>query len=253
MAKKIQNLQRIRNLMKLAARACRGGSVIRAHGRLKNMKRKSADRVSVQTVVSPSPGRVSLYRLSLACKAAPGLGCGTRAKPVLLALEGNPAVSEAWINRQGTVIALAWAETFARNLRAGSVLSILKWKGLGARELVGEARDRALKDFLAGGWYRAAAVDKLSEEEAGVIAARLVRRLTAQTNLSDGKAETLRVVFTEACKRELMNNPAASALARRNRIARAILEAGRGHLDDSQFTALKKAIALGHRPLPGEE
>src|SRR5258708_1259674 len=46
---------------------------------------------------------VSIYKVGLICNAAPNIGCGSRSKPVLLTLEKNPAVKEAWLNRQGTM------------------------------------------------------------------------------------------------------------------------------------------------------
>lgn len=52
------------------------------------------------------PDRVSIYQVSLVCPAAPQIGYGTRAKPVLLALERETTVAEAWLNRAGTLMAI---------------------------------------------------------------------------------------------------------------------------------------------------
>lgn len=236
----------------------RGGGVTRLRHGLRRQA-KTANRLSAiggpdNDAESAFCEGVSFFRLSLACRAAPGLGCGTRAKPVLIALEINPAVNQAWLDRHGSMLAIMWSDARAQRSHRDAALAILKKKRLGARELTGAARTRALESFLSGvGWFRAAAVDRLSEEEAGIIAARLVRRLTATANLFDGKAETLRMAFTDACKRELTENPATSSRARRNRIAKAVLKAGRQFLDENQFLALKKAVAMGHRPVAGED
>jgi copper chaperone CopZ len=48
--------------------------------------------------------RVSLFKVSLQCPAAPQIGCGSAAKPILLNLERQPAMGEAWLNRAGTMI-----------------------------------------------------------------------------------------------------------------------------------------------------
>ena len=53
---------------------------------------------------------VTFYETPLVCNAAPEIGCGSRSKPVLLELEKNSAVKEAWLNRPGTVIAVVWKD-----------------------------------------------------------------------------------------------------------------------------------------------
>src|SRR6266567_6560931 len=119
--------------------------------------------------------RISVFKAPLVCPAAPQIGCGSASKPILLDLERQPGVLEAWLNRAGTMIAVVWkpdsdAET-QRNVTA-------ELKEDHATEIKRESRDEELKDFLSGkGWYRGADVNRLSEEEAGIIAARLVRRV----------------------------------------------------------------------------
>jgi RimJ/RimL family protein N-acetyltransferase len=54
--------------------------------------------------------RISFYAVPLVCGAAPEIGCGSRAKPILQALERNSAVAQAWLNRAGTVIAVLWSK-----------------------------------------------------------------------------------------------------------------------------------------------
>jgi hypothetical protein len=44
-----------------------------------------------------APDRVSVYSVPLVCPAAPEIGCGSRSKPVLLALERRPEVAQAWL------------------------------------------------------------------------------------------------------------------------------------------------------------
>src|SRR5712691_5910991 len=67
-----------------------------------------APRASVGESNTPPPDRVSLFKVPLQCLAAPQIGCGTRAKPILLELKRNSSVSEAWLNRAGTRIAVVW-------------------------------------------------------------------------------------------------------------------------------------------------
>jgi len=196
-------------------------------------------------------GRVSLYRIALSCRAAPGLGCGSRAKPVLLELERNPAVAEARLNRSGTLLAVVGKITYPRS---AFLQSLLDKHGLNGKAVRGEERASALGGFLSGaGWYRGKEVDRLSEKEAEIIAARLVRRLRPRLPLSDEKVEALRSEFAQVCTRELVQHPAKPEKARRERIACEILEAGRRHLDAKEIAVLQQVVAVGYRPLRGEK
>src|SRR6266404_5037463 len=138
---------------------------------------------------------VSVYQVPWVCPAAHQIGCGSHAKPILLELEKNPGVSEAWLNRQGTALAVVWKPDARRKARSEAERTLKEQNG---SKLSGKERARALADFESGkGWYRGAEVDRLSEEEAGVIAARWVRRVQAKTTLTEAKAEGLRAALTE--------------------------------------------------------
>src|SRR3989441_10916645 len=52
--------------------------------------------------------RISVFKAPLVCPAAPQIGCGSASKPILLDLERQPGVAEAWLNRAGTIIAVVW-------------------------------------------------------------------------------------------------------------------------------------------------
>ncbi|PYK39612.1 MAG: hypothetical protein DME49_03530 [Verrucomicrobia bacterium] len=52
--------------------------------------------------------RISVFKAPLVCPAAPQIGCGSASKPILLDLEKQPGVFEAWLNRAGTIIAVVW-------------------------------------------------------------------------------------------------------------------------------------------------
>ena len=69
--------------------------------------------------------RISLYQADLVCPAAPQIGCGSAAKPILMGLESDQLVSEAWLSRAGTVVAVVWkqagpAKEHARIIRSAS-------------------------------------------------------------------------------------------------------------------------------------
>jgi hypothetical protein len=145
--------------------------------------------------------RISLFKVPLQCAAAPQIGCGGAAKPILLQLEREPGVIEAWLNRAGTRIAVVWKpESDAGTRRKVAE----KLKEDDATEIQGNLRDESLKDFLSGkGWYRGADVSRLSEEEAGIIAARLVRWVRAKTVLAKDKAESFQRALTDAMRKDL--------------------------------------------------
>ena len=200
-----------------------------------------------ENAAAATPDRISVFKVPLVCPAAPQIGCGSASKPILLDLERQPGVREAWLNRAGTIIAVVWkpdsdAET-RRNVTA-------ELKEDHATELEGKSRDNAVKDFLSGkGWYRGADVDRLSEEEADIIAARLVRWVQAKTALPKDKAQGLQHAFSDTLRKDLTGKSVGP-----NRLE----DVAREYLDQEQIKILKEAIKdeaaieNGERPVPKE-
>jgi copper chaperone CopZ len=191
------------------------------------------------------PSTVSFFKVSLQCLAAPQIGCGSISKPILLHLEKEQGVLEAWLNRAGTTTAVVWkAEADAGRRR--SVTAELEEDHV--MEIQGPSRDEALKDFLSGkSWYRGADVDRLSEEEAGIIAARLVRRVQAKAALTKDKAEGLQLVLTDALRKKL-----TGASCGPNQKQPSLEDVASQYLDQEQTKILREAIEKGVRPLPNE-
>src|SRR6516225_10276017 len=63
---------------------------------------------AAENATTLSADRVSVFKAPLVCPAAPQIGCGSASKPILLDLEKQPGVAEAWLNRAGTRIAVVW-------------------------------------------------------------------------------------------------------------------------------------------------
>jgi hypothetical protein len=148
--------------------------------------------------------QVSFYQVPLVCPAAPQIGCGSESKPLLLELERNPAVAEAWLNRAGTLLAVVWNEQSKPKARARTVETILKERGLTAKELAGKGKRRVLTEFESRkNWYRGADVDRLSEEEAGIIAHRWIGIFREKIVMSDEQVKALQEAFTTQIKRRL--------------------------------------------------
>ncbi len=208
--------------------------------------------VSNPALKPPPPDRISIFQVPLRCPAAPQIGCGSSAKPILLMLERDAEVSEAWLNRTGMLIAVVWkSKSPARNVvtKLKSQLSAAGCcaHGSDVAELKGEMRAAALKEFQSDGWYRGANVDRLSEEEAGIIATRLVSRLEAKSPLAKDKAKELQEALREAMGKQLIAGNGDENYEREFHWI-----AGE-FLDERQTAILKEAIESGLRPRPDEK
>src|SRR5207253_7917369 len=156
---------------------------------------------AVEDTAAAPADRISVFKAPLVCPAAPQIGCGSASKPILLDLEKQPGVLEAWLNRAGTIIAVVWKPESDAETR-DKVATELKEDR--ATELQGDSRDKSVQDFLSGkGWYHGADVDRLSEEEADIIAARLVRWVRAKSALTKDKAEGLQRAFSDTLRKDL--------------------------------------------------
>lgn len=195
---------------------------------------------------------VSFFVVPLVCAAAPQMGCGTLAKPLLLRLDKVAGVDEAWLNRQGTILAIVWAGG-RENRNAGAVFSLLQEAGLCASELRGsEQRDAQAAFRRAHDWFRAAQVDSLSKDEAAVIARRLVSRLAQRVDLTADQEARLTEALRCACVQILTETVEKSADARLEEIARTLPRVASEFLDRADLSAFEQVMELGHRPLPGE-
>ena len=200
---------------------------------------------AAENAAAATADRISVFKAPLVCPAARQIGCGSASKPILLDLEQQPGVLEAWLNRAGTRIAVVWKPESDASTRRKVVAEL---KEDHAIELDGKPRDEAVNDFLSGkGWYRGADVDRLSEEEADVIAARLVRRVQAKTALAKDKAEGLQRALADVYRQRLTNK-----VTREQELSR-FQDIGREYLEKDQMSILQGAIDGGVLPLAGEK
>jgi hypothetical protein len=193
------------------------------------------------------PNEVVFYNVPLVCPAAPQIGCGSASKPVLVGLESRLPGAQAWLNRSGTVMTVVWSEKLPVNSQAKALKAMLNDRGITATALKGKARNQALFDFQSGtGWYRSTEVDRLSEEEAGVIAAKWVGRIRDKITLADPKASLLQEGFTDALKRKLTGQ-ITRAEARDE-----MLKVCREHLDEGDVNVLLAAFKTELTDPPGQ-
>jgi hypothetical protein len=133
---------------------------------------------------------ITFYETPLVCGAAPEIGCGSRAKPALLAFEKNPAVKEAWLNRAGTVIAIVWKDKAQTEKIARP---ILEENAIAFTELSQESAAAYKKDFRkSNAWFRGADVDVLSREEATTIASNSVKHALENNIITPEEAEKIK-------------------------------------------------------------
>lgn len=145
---------------------------------------------------------ISFYDVPLVCSAASEIGCGSRAKPVLLEMEKNHAIKEAWLNRAGTVYAIVWADADKTNETAKPIFE--KYK-IDFKKISGKKTNNFLSSFREDGkWYRGGDVDKLSIEEAGVIANDAVTYAVNEKLLSDKEADAIKIEIENYLKTELI-------------------------------------------------
>lgn len=117
-----------------------------------------------------SSGIISFYSVPLVCGAAPEIGCGSRIKPLFIDLESEKGVKEVWTNREGTVLAVKWADPIGST---GTLFKLFDKHKIEAEPI----SDKKITDSLQAAlmktnntWLRGMAVDSLSLYEAGVIA-----------------------------------------------------------------------------------
>lgn len=124
-------------------------------------------------IAKPTSPAITFYKTPLVCDADPNIGCGSRAKPVLLEMEKNPAVKEAWLNRSGTLVAIVWK---GKPQTQAVAMPIFKENSVNFTVLKEAEAAPYLKTFRKSGlWYHGADVDILSREEASTIAASAVK------------------------------------------------------------------------------
>jgi hypothetical protein len=198
-----------------------------------------------------SVDQVSFYEVPLACPAARGLGCGSAAKPALLSFEKKRSIQEAWLDHAGTTLAIAWKNGTRADARLADIQSVADDRGLSLHEITGERREETSKSFLSRtGWYRGTDVDRLSEEEAGVIVARLIHRAMLKEPTISAKAELLQTAFTKVVREQLI---VCTSTQCREDCHKKLANIAREHLNDREFQALMEAEKQGYRPVGDEQ
>lgn len=141
---------------------------------------------------------ISFYKVPLVCNAAPTIGCGSRAKPVLLDLQKATGIKEAWLNRSGTTIAVVWEERTNPTLKHNVVTGIYEKHQVVAKELNADNYAATLSSFdQKENWLKGSEVDELSKKEASIIADQIIKAVREKTALSPENEEKIHQNVTD--------------------------------------------------------
>lgn len=155
---------------------------------------------------STSNQRISYYKVPLVCGAAPEIGCGSRIKPFFLETERQDKIKESWSNRQGTVIAIVWADNYKGDKERENFIQPLFKKHSIEAELINDEKEIADLEasFKKDRWYKGMDIDQLSLEEAGVIANEMVTFAKSKSLINDRQADSIKAEIEVYFKDELV-------------------------------------------------
>jgi len=155
---------------------------------------------------SASKQPISYYKVPLICGAAPEIGCGSRIKPFFLETEKQNKIKESWSNRQGTVIAIVWADDYTDEKQREDFIQPLFKKHNIEAELINDEKEIAdLGESLKKDkWYKGLDIDQLSLEEAGVIANEMVTFAKSKGLINDHQTDSIKTEIEVYFRGELV-------------------------------------------------
>jgi copper chaperone CopZ len=133
---------------------------------------KTGYKVKSYAVMNASNTAVSFYEAPLVCHAAPSIGCGSKAKFMLVDLEKyNGEVEGAWLNKTGTVVAVKWNNSTNESKRTQIINTVSTSHNIELSPVSSTEATAYTKTFPnSSQWFKGKGVDKLSKEEAQIIA-----------------------------------------------------------------------------------
>ena len=143
---------------------------------------KTGYKVKSYDFMSANNAGVSFYEASLVFHAAPSIGCGSKAMFMLVDLEKyNDAVEGAWLNKTGTVVAVKWNTKTGENKKAEIIKTVSTNHNIELATLAETEAASYTKSFPnSNEWFKSKEVDKLSKEEAGIIAQNTIASYKAK-------------------------------------------------------------------------
>lgn len=122
--------------------------------------------------INIADSKIVFYKAPLVCQAAPSIGCGSKAKFMLMDIEKyTDAVEGAWLNRGGTIIAIQWNGDTSTGKQAEVIKTVSDNHNTELIALASTETTDHLKSFpKSDEWFKGREVDQLSKEEAVIIA-----------------------------------------------------------------------------------
>lgn len=158
------------------------------------------------TVVRSGDKLISFYEVPLVCGADTNIGCGSRIKPLFIAIGGENKILEAWSNRKGTVIAIVWDSTMTdADAREQIIMPLFEKNSIEAATIADAAKNNQLAESMSKDqWYKGMEVDQLSIEEAGYIAEQQVTFAMNTDLITQVEGDSIKVAIEEYFKIELV-------------------------------------------------
>ena len=170
---------------------------------------------------------------------------------MLRELEKKNTIQEAWLDHPGTTLDIVWKKEVKADVRTAELRSVANNRGISLDELIGKRRDASFKSFASGrGWYRGDEVDRLSEEEAAVIADRMICRAALKAPTIADKPASFKAAITNVIREQL---PSCTSTQCKEDCRKKLVEIAHQSLNDQEFNALMEAQKQGPRPLDGEQ
>lgn len=121
-------------------------------------------------------------------------------------LDANSAVAGTWLNHAGTTLAVLWSDGSDATRRLEAVSSAFAAHEQPS-ELLGRFRETTFEDFRSGvAWYRVAALDELSAQEADAVAARWVNQMNAVMPMPKRIKDALRTRLSDEMRCHFVND-----------------------------------------------
>jgi len=123
-----------------------------------------------------SNNNITFYKVNLVCNVITSIGCGSRSKPILLALENNNDIKEVKLNRTGNIIVIVWINNANFNSRDKFVSSVFSKYNIEVKKIDSSEHKDFLNSFFVDNnhWLDALRINELSREEAGAVAKKLI-------------------------------------------------------------------------------
>lgn len=196
-----------------------------------------------------SNNNITYYSVGLVCNAAPDIGCGSRAKPVLKELDKEENIEKSFLNRKGTLLKLIWKNDVETEQAFALVNSIFKANDIS----VSVTSPEDLINPETREWLDQEGLYLLSREEAGIIASQLIDNFKSKSDLSKEQETRLRKDIEELFYDFFLNFETSDQLsdsASYKKIRLKIVDRSSNYIDKENIPSVDELLksCTGHSP-----